>query len=117
MEHADHITSTIDAYLETNELSEEELSVFMQLDFDDDNNDFRIDYTLTSHEDESAMNIDTGFWYDTLPEAWENYLDQIGEVNQNYPTANIEHPNPEEYKGGKIGGNPVMSIPDAESEI
>lgn len=44
MEHADHITSTIDAYLETNEL-------------------------------------------------------------------------PKEYKAGKIGGNPVMSIPDAESEI
>jgi hypothetical protein len=117
MEHADQITSTIDTYLETNDLEEEELSVLMQLDFDDQYNEFTIDYTLTSHDNEAAMTIHTNFGYDSLPEAWENYLDQIGEVNQNYPTANIENPHPEVYKGGKIGGNPVMSIRDGESEL
>jgi len=116
MEHAEHIMSTIDAYLETNDLEEEELSVLMQLDFNDEYNTYRIDYTLTSHDDEAAMTIDTGFGYDSLPEAWENYLDQVGEVNQNYPSSDIKNPHPEVYKGGKIGGNPVMSIRDGESD-
>lgn len=116
MEDADTITSTIDAYLETNELPEKYLSVLIQLDFDDENKDFRVDYALTSHEDDTALTIDTAFRYDTLPEAWDNFLDQIGELNQTYKLARIEHPDLEEYKGGKIGGNPVMSIPDAESE-
>jgi len=117
MEHANKIKETIDAYMSSNDLNEDELTVFLQMDYDDEHNDFTIDYTLTSHEEEIDMTIDTGFYYDTLPETWENFIDQVGELNHTYQEARILHPHPEEYKGGKIGGNPVMSIPDAESDL
>jgi hypothetical protein len=116
MEDADTIKSTVGAYLEANDLQENDLAVILQLDFDDECNDFRIDYTITSHE-ERPMEIDTGFWYDSLAEAWENYLDQIAEINQEYSEADIRNAHPGNYKGGKIGGNPVMSIPDADGSL
>lgn len=112
-DHSDIITSTVDAYLERDGIEERKLGLMVQLDFDDEHNNFRIDYTLTTHE-EDPMEIDTGFVYDNLAEAWENYLDQIAEINQRYNEADIRVAHPEEYKGGKLGGNPVMSIRDAD---
>ena len=117
MDHADIIIDTIEAYMETNRLSEEDLSIIFQMDFDDEENSFRIDYVLTSHTDKEAMTIHTGFGYDTLPEAWDNYLDQISEVYQNFQSGDVRGAPPEEYSGGKIGGNPVMSIRDALGEF
>lgn len=117
MDHANVIVDTIGAYLEANELSEDELSVILQMDFDSEDNQFRVDYVLTSNTDEEAMEIDTGFSYDTLPEAWDNYLDQISEVHQTFQDADIRGASPGQYSGGKVGGNPVMSIRDAENEL
>lgn len=117
MKHADVIVETINTYLDTNKLDERDLSVIMQMDFDDSDNEFRIDYVLTSHTDDEMMTIDTGFGYDTLPEAWDNYLDQISEVHQSFQAANVVGASPELYSAGKIGGNPVMSLRDAEGEL
>lgn len=116
MEDAENIKSTVDAYLETNNLDEENLAVIIQLDFDDLENDYTVDYTLTSQR-EDPMEINTSFRYDNLAQAWENFIDQITEVSQKYKDSNISHPHPEEYNGGKIGGNPAMSLRDAKSEI
>lgn len=116
MEDAEKIKSTVDAYLETNDMKEGDLALIIQLDFDDSENEYTVDYTLTS-EEKYPMEINTGFRYGNLAQAWENFIDQITEVNQKYRESNISHPHPEEYKGGKIGGNPAMSLRDAKSEI
>jgi hypothetical protein len=63
------------------------------------------------------MTIDTAFRYDALSEARENYLDQIAEVIFRYRTADLKHAHPEVYIGEKLGGNPVRSVPHAESDI
>lgn len=114
--HSDIITSTIDAYLGTEDIDENELNIIVQLDFDDESNVFSIDYALTSQK-EDPMEIDTGFSYNNLAVAWENYLDEISELHQRYEHAEIKCAHPEEYKGGKIGGNPVMSIRDANGDL
>ena len=75
-----------------------------------------IEYGLTGIS-KDVMNIDTSFKYDTLAEVWENYLDQLPEVHHAFPEAEIKAADPEEYSAGKIGGNPVMSIPDAMGEF
>lgn len=82
----------------------------MQLEFDSENKNFKIEYGLTSISSDEPMNIETSFKYDTLAEAWENYLDRL-------PEAEIKAADPEEYAAGKIGGNPVMSIRDASGEF
>lgn len=112
-DHTNKIISTIDAYLEIDGVEENDLGLLIQLDFDDDQNQFTVDYTLTTTKDD-PMEIDTGFIYENLPEAWENYLDQITEIHQKYNEAEIRNAHPEAYKGGKLGGNPVMSIRDAD---
>ena len=117
MENADIIKETIDTYRDTTELDEEELAVLMQMDYDDEENDFTIDYTITNTRDKDPMTIATGFSYDNLAEAWEEYIDQIAEIDQTFRDAEILPARPEEYRGGKIGGNPVMSIRDAEGEL
>jgi hypothetical protein len=114
--HSDVITSTIDAYLGTEDIEETELNIIVQLDFDDESNVFSIDYALCSQKEET-MEIDTGFSYNNLAVAWENYLDEITELHQRYEEAEIKNAHPEQYKGGKIGGNPVMSIRDADGGL
>lgn len=117
VENADIITDTINTYLETKEVEEDDLAVLMQMDYDDEENDFRIDYTITNSRDEDPMTIATGFSYDNLAEAWENYLDQVAEIDQTFQDAEVRAASPEDYEGGKIGGNPVMSIRDAGGEL
>ncbi len=63
------------------------------------------------------MTIDTVFRYDALSEARENYLGQIAEVIITYQTTDLTHAHPEVYRGEKLGGNPVRSVPHAESDI
>lgn len=117
MEHAEMIKENIDSYMRANHLSEDELTVLFQLDFNDQENDYTIDYAVTSHEYDLDMRVDASFDYDTLAEAWDNFIDQTSELNESYQDAKVLHPDPEQYSGGKLGGNPVMSIRDAESEI
>jgi chloramphenicol O-acetyltransferase len=117
MEHTSRVTSTIDAYSETNEILEEELDLIIQFDFENKNDDFKIGYTLARHKDERIITLDTPFRYNTLSKAWENYLDQIAEANQGCQTANKKNARHEVYEGGKSGGNLIMSIPDTEIDI
>ena len=116
MEDAESIISTIDAYLSTTELDEEELYIDMQLEFDDQNNTFQIEYGLTGIS-EDVMNITTSFKYDSLAQAWENYLDQLPEIDTRFSKAEIKAADPTEYFAGKLGGNPVMKIRDAAGEF
>lgn len=116
MEDSHNIIQTVEAYLEITGIDESDLYIDMQLGFETETNDFTIEYGLTSVS-EDVMDIDTSFDYETLPEAWENYLDQLPEITRRFKDAVFKAPDPEEYKAGKIGGNPVMSIPDATGEL
>ncbi|MFB6245884.1 MAG: hypothetical protein ABEJ03_06085 [Candidatus Nanohaloarchaea archaeon] len=117
MEDAESIKSAIDAYMDISDTSVDELCVIVQLDFDDEALDYCIDYTLTKRSEPEEMTIDTGFSYKKLAQAWENYLDQISELHQNYREANLKHPAPEEYSSGKLGGNPAMRLRDGAGEL
>ncbi|MFB6116682.1 MAG: hypothetical protein ABEK10_04190 [Candidatus Nanosalina sp.] len=117
MEDAESIKSTVEAYMSTAEIPEDDLYIDMQLEFDLESNNFTIEYGLTSISSDEPMNIGTSFKYDTLAEAWENYLDQLPEVHRAFPEAEIKAADPEEYAAGKVGGNPVMSIRDASGEL
>jgi hypothetical protein len=112
MEVAEKIKETIDQYMSTAGISEDELYLGIQMDFDDEDNEFTIEYLLDSISEEK-MRIGTTFRYETLAEAWENYLNQLPEMHQTFPNAEIGAASPGEYSAGKLGGNPVMSIPDA----
>ena len=116
MEDADTIIDTIEAYLSTTDLEEDELYIDMQLEFDDQNNSFQVEYGLTGIS-VNAMNVTTSFDYDSLAEAWENYLDQLPEVSRRFSEAEIKAADPKEYFAGKGGGNPVMQIRDAAGEL
>lgn len=117
MEDAESIKSTVEAYMSTTGIDEDELYIDMQLEFDSEGNQFTIEYGLTSAVSDESMDIGTSFKYDTLAEAWENYLDQLPEVHEEFSDAEIKAADPEEYSAGKIGGNPVMSIRDASGEL
>ncbi len=89
----------------------------MRRDYDDEEKDFTIDYTITNSRDEDPMTISTGFNYGHLPEAWEEYIDQVAEIDHTFRDPDIRAARPKEYSGGKIGGNPVMSIRDAGGDL
>ena len=59
--------------MSTTEIDEDDLYIDMQLEFDSENNNFKVEYGLTCISSDEPMNIETSFKYDTLAEAWENF--------------------------------------------
>jgi hypothetical protein len=107
LEDSSKLTQRIDHYLDIEDIPEEELYIDMQLELDEENDEYVLDYGVTAIEGGADTDMVWTFKYGEIGEAWENYLDQLPELYQNYPEAVIKTPRPESYEAPKGGGNPA----------
>ncbi|MFT4892324.1 MAG: hypothetical protein ACI8Z7_000091 [Candidatus Nanohaloarchaea archaeon] len=112
MDDLTRIRETIEKYAELKEISVSELYIDMQLGFDQEEQNYVIEYGI---KDISVLGQDglvPKLRYDSIEEAWQEYIEQFSEIQELFPEARKLLTHPQKYESAQLGGNPAERIVD-----
>lgn len=116
LRNTDKLTTIVDTYLATENVAEESLHIGVQLEKNEENDQYELKYFLKEKNAEGPA-MSWPFIYDDIGVAWEEMLEQYAEIDQNYPEAEVSRPHPEVYEAAKGGGNPAVKLEDKAREF
>ena len=106
------VSSTLNHFMKSEELEEEDLYLDLQLEFDRDNEEYEIRYGIKESLNPKSRGIDETLAYQSIEEAWRQYKNKIKKLNEEFPAATILAADPEKYNSSQRGGNPAIRIKD-----
>jgi hypothetical protein len=117
LDDAEKLEKLIEEFMDIENIAEEDLYIDLQLELDEEDDQYFIDYGVKEAYNGDSEVIGRKFTYENLKDAWANYIDQLPELHQSFPEATIKSPHPETYESAKGGGNPLRRLGNSGSEI